>query len=547
MQWTCAQPSAAGQDDIKTWGVEDGTLGEKRTMISKGCTRQALTIILLLMLTACSGGADSTATRTPTIKPTSRPTVTQSPIPSPSPRPSPLSPTTEDPEIPSRSLSDEGPWLIFNDNSGVWAFNPDGSGLTKLAGRNLSDPPMGVKMVAAPGGAQAAFLEYNGNLFAFPQLSIISLPGGEWRTLPQLLSDEIELALLSNERQYAFIDVMAAAGPWNEAAWSSEGDRLAFNGAMDGPSSDLYVFSIAEDAITRLTSGPTQSIDPVWSPDDRYIVHGGASQLGWGASGWGYNMDAVWAVKADGSEVTRLYSSKITGFENVLGWLSDTVFLADTIEFLCTYSDLRTVNVETGETRMLWQGGYDGRAYDPESKILLITIVDAKRMDPECAPDEAPGLYLLSVDDGALMHIPYQGNLLYESAYWSSEAGRIFLYGNLAVLSVDPDGEIRVYPAPELRDQPLAVAPAGQRWAMIASDGGLWIGGEDGDLLEIYTGEAHHPTWSLDGQTLFFFGEEDSTILYLAREPDFKLTMIADGFYDNPVWGNWSELVWVWP
>ena len=37
--------------------------------------------------------------------------------------------------IPDKPLSEEGPWLIINSTQGLFAVNPDGSGLTQFAGR----------------------------------------------------------------------------------------------------------------------------------------------------------------------------------------------------------------------------------------------------------------------------------------------------------------------------------------------------------------------------------------------------------------------------
>ncbi len=69
----------------------------------------------------------------------------------------------------------------------------------------------------------------------------------------------------------------------------------------------------------------------------------------------------------------------------------------------------------------------------------------------------------------------------------------------------------------------------------------------DGELLEIYTGKAHHPTWSLDGKILFFFAEWETNVLYMASYPNYEPVVITAEIKDDPAWGNVSHLEWVWP
>ena len=58
-------------------------------------------------------------------------------------------------------------------------------------------------------------------------------------------------------------------------AWSPDGSQLAFIGAVNGPTSDLYVYDLAEDQVRQLTDGLAHAANPIWSPDGKHIFHQG--------------------------------------------------------------------------------------------------------------------------------------------------------------------------------------------------------------------------------------------------------------------------------
>ena len=71
---------------------------------------------------------------------------------------------------------------------------------------------------------------------------------------------------------------------YSNVAWQpGDGRLLAFTGAINGPTSDLYLYDTQSGEFTQLTDGPSQAIAPSWSPDGQ--VHSPLrSQLG--ASLW---------------------------------------------------------------------------------------------------------------------------------------------------------------------------------------------------------------------------------------------------------------------
>lgn len=505
---------------------------------------------MIMFSAACSNGEGTPIEFPPTGVPTQPPvkdieTDTPTPTLEPTFTISPVTPTETPLVLPLENLYDHGPWLVFNDTSGIWALNPDGTGLTRLVDHPMVDPPMGMKTYPASTGGNVAFLEFQANFYASPSLYLLSITENAWRLITQPISAEVEEAALEDYTGYE--DVMAIAGPWSHLAWSPDGRRFVFIGAVEGKSSDLFIFDPSTGKITRLTSDQTHTVSPRWSPDNRTIVYSAANSLNFGSSGWGYSMDSFWAIDTESFEPQRLFESIVNqGYELVLDWSSEREFLIDTHSFLCPYSNLRSVNVDTGEIRAVWDDAYDKRAFDPESMTFAFIIQDKQRNIPECAPELEAGVYLLDVEFSTLSSIPAGIPNPYDQVFWSPEAGQFFLYGDADIMTISTEGGWMEYPAPELGYNPLVIAPSGEQWAMIASDG-LWIGTDDGEMFEIYIGEVHHPTWSLDGEILFFFAEEENSTLYMARHPNYEPVVISTEIVEDHVWGNVSHLEWVWP
>ena len=121
-------------------------------------------------------------------------------------------------------------------------------------------------------------------------------------------------------------------------AWSSDGARLAFAGEMDGPSSDLYLLTLASNKIDRLTDGPENIREINWSPDNRWIEH--SSNL----SGLAGDMKNLHFASVDGSVV---YSRGGGVFE---GWVDNTTFIRGNCAANCLYdSVIEKVNFVTGK------------------------------------------------------------------------------------------------------------------------------------------------------------------------------------------------------
>jgi WD40 repeat protein len=411
------------------------------------------------------------------------------------------------------SLSEDGPWLVYRSDAGLIAVNPDGSGRTLVAEPTHLGIPyydIDIRTHASPSGGWLALMIFEDPHPDYgPALSLVHLPDGEARSIGPLMSPELEaehragLEILGPAYQ-AFTAVTM-----DTFAWSPDGTALAFVSAQDGPSSDLYLYTLSSGELRRLTSGPNQTATPTWSPDGQWIVHQEVVNFGTGDGG---KLGAVWAAAADGSKVVRLYEPAQSVEEAFLAWTGpDSLVVYSMI--LDGSHDARVVHPDTGATETLVGGYFDEIAIDPSSGVLAFTVSDFVAS----FTDREAGFYLQPVSGEEPQRVE-PGD--WQRLTWSPETSSFYASGPDGLLSVSPQGESRLqndcgFVAASADGQHLAV------WGI-----GYW-GTVPGVRLYSPTLESEGmPTsepidvllWRLDSQGLFYVA--DGALYYLTDGGD---------------------------
>lgn len=218
-------------------------------------------------------------------------------------------------------LTTEGPWLIYSSDygNGEWYIvNADGSGRTKVADADDRHIPM---MYPSSHSDYLAYVIRNEDLFQ-NEIIIFHLPDLEIVQKIDLISypglqDSTEYDGGSDGEKIVGSRYAVREAP----RWSPDGQYLAFTGAIEGSSSDVYIYDTLSDQIKRLTSGPNQAVRLQWSPDSQWVVHREVDGFGAGC----YEI-ATWASAVDGSGNQRLYQPEC--IDVVWGWLSSTTFIS---------------------------------------------------------------------------------------------------------------------------------------------------------------------------------------------------------------------------
>lgn len=147
-------------------------------------------------------------------------------------------------------------------------------------------------------------------------------------------------------------------------AWSPDGKQLAFAGAMDGPSSDLYLYHIGNRTLRRLTDGPEQLTAIRWSPDGQWIWHSSIA-VGFCQGCFGHN----YAAAADGSHMVTLPGDDSDRF---VAWLGPDRYLAsEQANGLGDYH-LYEVKVNGQPGRDVWPGKYSAFVLNRTQQRMVI-------------------------------------------------------------------------------------------------------------------------------------------------------------------------------
>jgi hypothetical protein len=484
------------------------------------------TPILILLLAACTPQVNTfvpptatpSATPTPDLAPTSTVIITRTEGLTPSPE------------------SAGGEWLLVNTSQGLWTARPDGSdGALRITGPLIIPGPLAGAISSADGNfAYLTSSDYTKAYGNYPNLTlnVISLFGrGPFVSLP-LTSPATEPGA-----DYPS-DITRAMVEHRSFAWSPEGTRLAYIGAAQGPSADVYEYLRGTGAVLRLTDGPDQAYAPQWSPDGKWVVHTAAAGFGTGA---GIPVTGMYAARPDGSGVISLYPiSERSGGEYVVGWLNNQTLVTQTWLITCGPSDLRLVDLNPQKVEWIFKGCLSAAAVGGGS-ILFAQSPDTAMFDEN--PQPGLWIYISSANGGTQTRI---SDADIREIAWSESNGKFLaLAADNRLYEVSPSGEMRVLS----ENEPMIpkVSPSGRFWAYsdashFNSPSGVWIGEYGQALRQIFSG-------SISPNQMFFTPLEDAIYfldaagnLYRADAPDWAPILLAENL--QPA-GSELAMAWV--
>jgi len=412
---------------------------------------------------------------------------------------------------PPTSLNPAGPYVAFSGSDGIWIANPDGSFLTRLSntGPDIND----LHQLISPSGDRLVFVAQNETGL---DLTEIKIPSGEVRVISRLLDITYD-EMVGNPTGAKALASYAIQG-YDSLAWQpGSGQLLAFTGAMDGPSSDLYLYDFSNTEITRLTDGPSQAILPTWSPDGEYILNYGVSWTPpFGGAIVGYNrLDGVYAVRVSDGEVIDQPEpiGELAAFD---GWWDDSHYIThdtDVVEPLGCYSvNLRTVDINTQEIESLMDYSFTGGiGISPLNRAFLFSG------SADCPSSPGEGVYLLmpgsSVPEKLHDKRAYEARWLPESEVFNAYPEALFTADGTT--SYDPPVYDKSY-------HPAVSKQGFQAWEVIENTQGRVVvkaGSQEWQVILENISVAGLIWDPIQGDTLIIALQDGS--LYSATYPDF--------------------------
>ena len=439
----------------------------------------------------------------PTLPPLLQPTATFTPPPTPTAEPTAL----------SDKLSPAGPWLIYPAEDGLWAANADGSGLTQV----FYYPVMAWSV--SPRGREVMIISAS-EPYLYQGLTLwrLSFPGAQLVAVTALTNDETEPAAGAGPGDPA-LEAARAMVEQPNLAWSPDGQTLAFIGAMQGSTADLYTYSLLTGKITRLTDGPSQAYNPIWSPNGTAIVHFGVNTFGTGA---GFDMAGGWVVRVADGEVFTLYGQPAdSAGEDALAWLDEQTLLLASWDPICGPKDVRAYNYKTQNSTPRVSGYVYEPLAAPDGSLLYQYSADYQTF---CSVTNPPGIYILpAADANPTLAVP---NGLGQ-ARWEPAIGAFLVQTEAGLIQIRPNTAQQTLPAPS--DSFPVFAPNPQHWAW-ADDGGVWVGAYPDEPQMIFNFPAQNLVWSWMSDAVLFFTADPTAGagLYRASAPDYRVQFLVE-------------------
>lgn len=301
------------------------------------------------------------------------------------------------------------------------------------------------------------------------------------------------------------------------AAWSPDGQRLAFVSGQDGISANVYLVDFAANPTpTLLENYAGAAAFLSWSPDGNWLTYSDLETFG----GAGYVSQGIYAIHtADGQTLTldngTLYPNDVTR----VGWRGTDTLLFSPPSYTAGARGLYGWNLSNGTTT----------AYLPETSENTLPVYDpVSDIAAFAVPSQAislvfePGIYVMALASNTPVQITtgdWYDVRLVGSPYFQAVGGmgEILINGQTYQQNSLPVGELGTFVTPNLSG------------AVAYFNDGIQLSGLDGsNPAKLPIEGALPPTWSPDGQWFITYGFTSSGAGLLSVDVSTQVATLLD-------------------
>ncbi len=264
----------------------------------------------------------------------------------------------------------------------------------------------------------------------------IDLYSFEVNRVTPLLSIKLQRQIVNQEGTRA-VDAFATVTRPDGLAWSPDGRFLAFSAALNNDNSDLYIYDTFNKRVTRVNFFLTQNASPTWGPTSKWLISQELeNNLPDGQDGYA---TLVTGLIAPGFIlIDQIYQPPVNSLEEVfIGWLNESIFICYSLTSSGP-ANLRSINVNRLQENIIFEGPFQGVAFDTDSKTLalLLTFEQAIPLGMN------GGIYRISLDDNS-PQIQQEGNW---GQLYVDPTGVLIASGSSGILIFNPTSESTFFP-----------------------------------------------------------------------------------------------------
>lgn len=310
--------------------------------------------------------------------------------------------------------------------------------------------------------------------------------------------------------------------------WSPDGRYIAFAGAIETPSIELYVFDIEGKNIRRLTEG-LKSIEFLdWSPDGNWLLVSNDANEGSASREYFY---AINLFEGNLQIPNSLFDDRYVLRE---GWFTSSLyFFANSSEGCCGPNSLKFIDITTGDEVDLWEDFATGYAVDKEFQITAVS---------SAIESDIIGTFFINVD-GSTRKI--SDEILGALAFRGGKQSRFVGFNGNRVVTISVDGLITSISSKS--HNRISVSPNGS-WFVLFNDyqknTGLDLFSESDSFVRTISIEDAVPiAWSPESKGLFYLKDD----LYYIEIPSGEPILINKCEPKGCGYGYEENFIWSYP
>lgn len=292
-------------------------------------------------------------------------------------------------------------------------------------------------------------------------------------------------------------------------AWSSDSKLLAFSAQIDSFSSDIYVFSIEDKSITRLTNEFENIHKIFWSPDEKNILYEPSIE------GSSFYINTTWyLVNLKNGESQKALTENSSW--RSLGWFNEDLFLVSTAVDSPGFIDTMYIDIKHQDTKIIWQDIADKVIFDSKNNRIVFSRMSHDINNPKLEE----GTYILDLNS---MPLKISNEFLFLLSEQLSGDSYLAIRKDKTLVNISAEGNISRL-ANEISSEAIIKVSPNKNWLFIARENIISLYTNKMILTKSWDKNIYEIIWSPDSKGAFFY---DKTNLYYVAIPDGSIVRVS--------------------